>query len=289
VDWMAARLTYRPSFRRIDEYNTFAHHVHQVLEDPDAATLAQGQSVLLRKFDEAERDRQAATLTLTFTPLDTLSTTLVGEYSNDQYIRSPLGLQDATRWGAGLDTSWQPTERVAFFGGYMHELILQKQRSRSRIVVGTTTFDFPDYDWISVNTDTVDTLQLGADITLIPGTLNWRTAASYSYALGRIETRNPLGPPAAGNAAQNFTATAKPMPAFEDTLFRIDTALRYRFAKAWTATVAYAWESFDKTDWRTDTINPFIPGTGSGSIWLGNDYKSYSAHIIALTLGYTFK
>jgi len=108
VDWLVARLTYRPSFRRIDEYNTFAHHEHQVLEEDTAASLVQGQSVLLRKFDEAERDRQAVNLTLTFTPLDTLSVSVVGEYGNDQYVRSPLGLQDATRWSLGFDGSWQP-------------------------------------------------------------------------------------------------------------------------------------------------------------------------------------
>ena len=288
VDWLVARFTYRPSFRRIDEYNTFAHLQHAVLEEEPAAVLAQSQSVQLRKFDEANRDRQAATLTLTFTPFETLSTTLIGEYSNDRYYDSPLGLQDATRWSAGFDTSWQIGERIALFGGYTHEVILQKQRSRSRIVVGATTFDFPDFDWISVNTDTVDTAHIGADVALIPGTLDFRTAATYAHALGRIDNRNPLGAPTSGSAAQNFTATAKRMPAFEDTLVRVDAALKYHISKAWTATFAYAWESFDKTDWRTDTINPFIPASGSGSIWLGNDYKNYSAHIIALILGYRF-
>jgi MtrB/PioB family decaheme-associated outer membrane protein len=289
VDWFLARLTYRPSFRRIDEYNTFAHHQHQVLEDLDAPTLAQGQSVLLRKFDEADRDRQAGNLTLTFTPLDTLSVSLVGEYSNDRYLHSDLGLQDATRWGAGLEASLQLGERAQLFGGYMHELILQKQRSRSRIVVGATTFDFADFDWISVNRDTVDTIHVGADVALIPGTLTWRISASYAYALGEIETRNPFGFPSSGTAAQNFTASAKRMPAFEDTLLRLDTAFRYHINKAWTATLLYAWESFDKRDWRTDTLNPFQPGSGSGSIWLGNDARNYSAHIIALTIGYQFK
>src|SRR5262245_9611113 len=39
VDWLLARLSYRPSFRRIDEYNTFAHHVHTVVEDTDPSAL----------------------------------------------------------------------------------------------------------------------------------------------------------------------------------------------------------------------------------------------------------
>ena len=288
VDWLVARLTYRPSFRRIDEYNTFAHHEHQVLEEDTAASLLQGQSVLLRKFDEAERDRQTVNLTLTLTPIETVSVSIVGEYGNDRYIDSPLGLQDATRWSIGFDASWQPNERFVLFGGYTHESILQKQRSRSRPVSNDVTLDFADFDWITVNTDTVDTMRVGADV-LLTDALTWRSAASYSYAVGRVQTRNPFGAPFSGSASQNTTAAAKPMPAFEDSLFRLDTALRYRFAKSWTATFAYAWEMFGKHDWRTDTLNPFSPTSGNGSIWLGSDDKAYSAHIIALTIGYLFK
>ena len=287
VDWLLARLTYRPSFRRINEYNTRAHLEHTVLEEETPDAQAQGQSVLLRKLDEANRDRQAVDLSLQFTPFETLTTTLIGEYRNDRYYDSPLGLQDATRWGAGVDASWQLAERVAIFGGYMHEVILQKQRSRSRPVTGTTTFDFADFEWISVNVDTVDTIHLGADVALIPGVLNLRGAASYSHALGEVDNRNPFGAPSSGNAAQRASATAQRFPAFEDTLIRLDTALRYRFAKVWTFTAAYAFESFTKNDWRTDRINPFIPGVSS--IYLGNDYRNYTAHIVGLTLGYQFK
>jgi len=52
-------------------------------------------SLLLRKFDEAERDRQTVNLLLTFTPFETLSASMIAEYGNDRYTDSPLGLQDA--------------------------------------------------------------------------------------------------------------------------------------------------------------------------------------------------
>jgi len=68
TDWLLARVSYVPSFRRISNYNTRAHAEHSVLEDPAAAL--QGQSVLLRKFDEAERDRQKVEGQLQFTLSD---------------------------------------------------------------------------------------------------------------------------------------------------------------------------------------------------------------------------
>ena len=287
-DWMMARLTYRPSFRRIAEYSTFAHREHAVLEEETPSVLAQGQSTLLRKFDEADRDTQRLDLTLQFSPTDTLTAAITGGWRFDDYLHSPLGLQEGTSWSAGVDLGWNPVERVAFTAGYVREVIFQKQLSRSRPVTGTTTLDVPDFNWLSNNTDTVDTFHLGAKIALIPGTLDWNVGATFSTATGQIETRNPNGAPTSGTAAQNLTATAKPMPAFEDNLFRLDTGLRYHFSKAWTLGFAYAFESFTKHDWRTDTLNPFLPGVVS-SIWLGNDVKNYTAHIVALTLGYRFK
>jgi MtrB/PioB family decaheme-associated outer membrane protein len=287
-EWLVARLTYRPSFRRISEYNTFAHHEHTVLEEETAATLAQGQSTLLRKFDEADRDRQRVDLLLTFIPLENLTASITGSWKFDDYLHSPLGLQEATSWSAGVDFGWTPGERVAFSGGYVHEYIFQRQLSRSRIVVGTDTQDFVDYNWLTNNIDTVDTFYLGAKLALIPERLDWNIGMNYSTATGQILTRNPNGAPTSGAAGQNATAAAKRMPAFDDTLLRLDTALRYHVSKAWTLGLAYAFERFTKSDWRTDTLNPFLPGVAT-SIWLGADAKNYTAHVIALTLGYRFK
>lgn len=284
-DWLLAKLTYRPSWRRIDQYNTTAHLTHSVLE-ADAIDIAQGQSALLRKFDEAERDRQRVDLMLQLMPTEAFTTTLTGGWTKDDYIRSDLGLQDTTNWSAGIDFNWRPVERISFFGGYTHELIFQKQRSRSRPVTGTTTFDFPDFDWISDNTDTVDTFHLGANLALIPKVLDWTFVANYSYALGRVETRNPEAV-TSGTAAQRTSAIAQPTPAFEDSLFRLETALKYHFGQVWTLSLKYVFESFAKHDWRTDTLNPFVPGVTS--IWLGNDARNYDAHIVALTLGVRFK
>ncbi len=283
-DWLMVRASYVPSFRRIESYNSHAHAEHTVEED--AAAAAQGQSLLLRKFDMAERNRQRAELQLQITPADSMSITPTVAYRWDDYIRSTLGLQEETAWSAGIDLNWAPVKRLSFFGGYMHESIYQKQRSRSRPVTGTTTFDFVDYDWLSINTDTVDTFHAGFKTVIVPGKLDWKADGSFSTATGRIETRNPIGV-ASGTAAQQASARAKPMPAFEDNLWRVDTSLQYHFWKSWTASLNYIFESFSKHDWRTDSLNPFVPGVSS--IWLGNDQKNYAAHIIGATLRYKFE
>ena len=102
-----------------------------------------------------------------------------------------------------------------------------------------------------------------------------------------MQTRNP-GPLVNDTPAQQTTGAAKPFPAFVDSLLRLDTALRYRFRDNWTASLGYVYESFGQHDWRTDTINPFVPAVGS-TIFLGNHANGYDAHIMAITLGYRFR
>ncbi len=284
-DWLLARLTYRPSFRRIGNYDTFAHLAHTVVEEDLASAAAQSQSPLLRKLDESDRDRQQVDLMLQVTPIETVTLSFTGSYRNDNYYNSALGLQDANSWTAGVDATWTPSERVAITGGYNYESILQKQRSRSRPVDGSTTLDFPDFDWISVNADKIHSLNFGLRAVLIPGTLDLLLGARYEYALGEINTRNP-GAVTSGSTSQQQTAQAKRMPATTDSMLRLDAGVRYHFLKGWYATLAYAFEVFNKSDWRTDELNPFVPGVSS--LWLGNDIKDYTAHIVALTLGYRF-
>lgn len=299
-DWLTARVTYRPSFRRISNYNTRAHAEH-VVADEDPAALSQGQSVLLRKFDEAERNRQKVDVTLQIMPLETLSITPTASYVFDDYLSKPpvdpaggrhdfLGMQEQVGWTAGVDMAWAPVERVQLSLGYMHESYYRKLESRSRPVVGGFALDFSDYDWISNITDTIDTLYGGVKVAIIPRVLDWGLSGSWAYALGRTDNRNPKTP-VSSTAANNLTATAKPFPAFEDELIRLETAVAYHFPfpalRGWTAKLGYVFESWQKHDWRTDKLNPFIPGVSA--VFLGNDLRNYTSHIVAATLGYRFK
>jgi MtrB/PioB family decaheme-associated outer membrane protein len=283
TDWLLARVTYVPSFRRISEYNPRAQAEHSVEEEPGAALA--GQSLLLRKFDEADRDRQKVEAQLQFTFGDFFTVTPTASYHWDDYVDSPLGLQEETGWSAGIDLNWRPLERVAFSAGYTYEQLFQKMRSRSRPVTGTTTFDFVDFDWVSDLDDTVHTAYVGIRAALIPKVLDLRIDGNYSYALGQIKTRNPTAP-VSGTTAQNNAAKAQRFPAFEDTLARIESALIYYYDKNWSAKLGYAFEMFNKTDWRTDTLNPFI---GVSSIWLGNNLRDYTAHMMGASVTYRFK
>jgi hypothetical protein len=273
AEWLTAHLTYRPSARRIDAYDTWAHYLALHADPVSATTLTGNQSPLLRKYDEGERDRQRLDLLLSIAPGDTLGATLSAGWKSDDYLRSPLGLQRATSWSAGADVTLVPFERLSMVAGYVREWIFEKQRSRS----GTDVTS----DWISDNADTVDTAHVGLTAKLserVDGTLG----ASYSTATGTVQTRN------AGGVTPPPAVSAKRVPAFVDSLLRLDAGLRYRFREDWTAGLAYAYETFGQHDWRSDTLNPFVPAVGS-SVFLGTNPHGYDAHVLTMTLGYRFR
>jgi MtrB/PioB family decaheme-associated outer membrane protein len=285
TDWLTARLAYRPSFRRISEYNTFARLNNTVVEESTPDEQAQFESVLLRKYDEAERNRQRIDLLLAFTPAEKIAVTPTFGWRYDDYPDSTLGLQKATTYSAGFDVGWTPVDWLSLTAGYVWERIDQRLESRNREVVGTTTLDFADFNWVSKNVDTINTFHVGAKATLIPGKLDAVVDVAYSKAKGVVDDSNPVKP-TSGTAAQNANAAVRPFPDLDDSLIHVEASLRYSFAKSWSLTLGYIFERFDQTDFRTDTLNPFVPG--STSIWLGNDTGDYTAHILVMSVGYRF-
>ncbi|MBI4609254.1 MAG: MtrB/PioB family decaheme-associated outer membrane protein [Candidatus Rokubacteria bacterium] len=287
-DWLLLRASYARSWRRISDYNPFAHLAHTVGAEEAAVEAPQAQSTLLRKFDEADRDRDRVDFLAQLTFFDTLTFTPTVSFRNDDYKNSFLGLQDDESWAAGIDLSWSPMERVAFFASYMREEFFYRQRSRNR--VPPAQLENPTFDWVAKNEDEVDTFGAGIDAALIPKKLDFRLAWSYSRARGEMRAFNPVTP-TGGTAAQNLSATAVDFPEIEDSLHQLEASLRYRINKGWSAKLSYIFEKFDISDFRTDDIQPFMGGVDAStatSIFLGAQIRDYTAHILAFTLGYRF-
>jgi MtrB/PioB family decaheme-associated outer membrane protein len=288
LDWLLLRASYAHSWRRISDYNPFAHLAHTVGSEEAEVEAPQAQSTLLRKYDEADRDRDRVDFLAQLSLLDTLTLTPTVGFKKDNYKNSFLGLQDDDSWSAGIDLSWSPMERVSFFGSYMHEEFFARQRSRYR--EPPAQLENPTYDWVAKNDDFVDTFGVGLDATLIPKKLDFRLTWNYSRARAKMRAFNPVTP-TGGTAAQNASATAVDFPKIKDSLHQLETSLRYWVNKHWFARLRYTFEKFNITDFRTDNIQPFM-GTveaGSGtSIYLGAQIRDYTAHIVAFTLGYRF-
>jgi MtrB/PioB family decaheme-associated outer membrane protein len=291
-DWLLVRATYLPSFRRGDGYNTTAYFQHNENDPPGAAP----QNYELRKFNEADRNRQRVDLMVQVTPTDRLSFSPTAGYKLDDYIASgmhqngntrnevTMGLQQVVSWSAGMDVNWTPTDRIAFSVGYVHESNFQKQRSSVRPP------NDPSLDWISNSTDTVDTFHGSIKAMILPQKLDFLFNGSYSFALGRVQQYSPNATGSPVYNAGNPNDITMRWPAFDDMYARLEAALQYHFTKSLTGKLYYVYESFTKHDWQTDTSQPFLgPGVTGTPIFLGDDQKNYWAQIVGVTLRYKFE
>jgi len=309
LDWLLLRAAYRRGWRSVDEYRPQAHaaHVAQDIEDGVFTLNRQGQSVLGRKFDEADRTRDKVELLASITPLESLNFTVTYGLLHDDFDEarcqqstafvspcpqqtSPLGLNESTGWSLGGDLAYSPFQWLSLFVNYTREEFRYDQLSRSRPVTGTTTFDFIDFDWRSVNTDTIDTYGAGADVSLIPNRLNLKLTWSFSEADTIIRSFNPVTP-TSGTAAQRNTAIALNLPTDNTNLHTLIAALRYKLTKNWSLKGEYRWEQFRETNFQTDTI--VLTGLAglppTTDVFLGAKFlQDYDAHIGAITLRYSF-
>lgn len=274
ADWLLAQVTYRASFKRNSNYNPYPTHI------------ATDQSQLERKLDVAERNRQQVDMLAQVMATDTFSVATIGSWRADDFVDSPLGTQQSVGWSAGVDISWRPTERFSLSAGYVHEWNFTKQLQNTISPSQQPFPPNPSYLWLSDNADTIDTYRLNLNAVLVPKTLDLGFGFSYAEAVGSIRTRNVNPPPKGGAGNVDRSATAQRLPTFEDELLRIDLGLTYYFWKGWSAKLSYALESWHKKDFRTDTLNPFT--NNITSVFLGEDYKNYTANIVAVTLGYRF-
>ena len=280
ADWLLAQLIYKPSFRRNSNY------------DSTPTNIATNNSPLMRKWDQAERDRQRVDLLLQSTIRDDLTAALTGSWYFDNFNTSPvtnfhetpLGVQSDVNWSTGIDLTWSPSDRMSLTAGYVHEWLFLKERSQSQSPGVPSNLSYVVF---SDNMDTIDTFRAIVNGVVIPKKLDFTVGGSYANAVGRIETRNIL-PVTGGSAKQKQDATAKRMPTFVDQLLRLDAGLTYHFDKMWKTKFGYSFESWQMKDFRTDTLSPYVPGPAN-VIFLGEKYQSYTAHIVGVTLGVEFK
>ena len=321
IDWLLLRGAYRRSWRNIiGKYVPQAHDAHIVTDiegeaGPVVADL-QGQSILLRKFDEADRTRDRVEILASITPIETLNFTATYGLMRDDFDKSPLGLQESRGWSLGGDLAYSPRPWLSFFVNYMREEFKYDQLSRSRPVVGNVptatalapgcgfsdpaaatsnvTCDFSDFNWRSINRDKVDTYGVGADVSLIPNRLNLRLSYSFSDADSIIDSSNPVAPalhPPTTGATQQATAKAVRYPLANTNLHTLIAALRYNLTRNWSLKGEYRFEQFRETDWATDAIGTSgltnLPPTTDS--YLGARFlQNYDAHIAGFTLRYKF-
>ncbi|HEY7461289.1 MAG TPA: MtrB/PioB family decaheme-associated outer membrane protein [Gemmatimonadota bacterium] len=261
-DWLLLRAAYAHSWRDVGNYEA----------------VTEEQLPLLRKFDEADRERDRAEFLAQITPLDQLAFSASYGLGNDDYTDSRYGLQENENWTASADVTFSPHERVSLFAGYTWEDYHLQQRSRYR---EPDQLDNLTFDWVGRVADELDTVRLGFDASVLPAKLDVGSSWNYSFATSKMLASNPLTP-AGGTEAQRTNATAVDFPTLRNLYSAFEAFLRYHPLARWTATFGYTYEHFKEKDFRTDGLPPNI----GADIILANDWLDYSAHYLTFFVSY---
>jgi MtrB/PioB family decaheme-associated outer membrane protein len=262
-DWLHFRGTWSTGWRRGTEYEE-----EQEVQNPK-----------MRRFDQADRDRERFDLLADITPTGQLGFTLLGGVGTIDYPESEYGLQYERTAVVGGSADWSPSPRFGLGVSYTYEAFTATQTDQTR---DPTQLDNPTYVWASDHSDFINTLGGYLDAVLIPGRLAAGGRVDWTRAEFTVVTVNPNGTPTGGTAGQNDGATAKPWPQFTHEWVPASLFVRYSVTTQVAVTVQYSIDRFEGEDFRTDGLQP---ATGT-DIYLGNDYRNYNAQWLTITLSY---
>jgi len=262
TDWLTLRTSYLRSTRRTDGYG----HV------------VEAQFASLRKFDQADRDRERMDVTADFALLRGVDLGLSYAWGDNDYPDSRYGRTSDRNRASGIDLSWTFAERFTAYGSFLHESFRVRQGSRYRI---GNQMDNATFDWRANTDDVVRTRGLGLTAAVMPRRLDVGIHWDRSSMLSQMRAENPLTP-TGGTDAQNLSATATDFPKVRYTVNPASAFVSYRHDDNWSVHVRYVYDRFEQVDFRADDL---VPHTGS-DIFLANDPVDYRAQVMSLTFSY---
>lgn len=262
IDWLGIRASWSKGWRRNADY-------HQ---------MASSDLPEFRRYDIADRDRERVGLLATLVPIDQVDVTGTLEAGHDTYPSSQYGLRSDNSVMLGGDVDWAPSRRFTIGAGYAREKFDDLQRARYRTGTQLTNLTF---DWVGKNADRTATVSANLTAVLVPDRLDIGGTYELSTSRFRMLASNPTTP-TGGTAAQNTSATAVDFPEVSQKLQPIGTFLRYRLNAAWSTTLRYQGELYRQNDFRTLGLSPAV----GNYIFLGNDFQSYDARFLTITITY---
>jgi MtrB/PioB family decaheme-associated outer membrane protein len=216
----------------------------------------------LRRFDQAQRLRNAFDQRLMLMAQDNLTFSANAGFVYDYYFDSKLGLRRDRRWNVGFDVAYTPYDWLGLSTWWLYDHANRKQRSAT----GT-----PGAGWTTKNKDKSHTVGVDLGVELIPELLDWDSSYALQIATANSNTRAETPPGAS-------------FPKLRDTSHNVDTKLTWHALEQLDLIAGYQFSKFDSRNFYTDEL-----GTVRGSdIYLNNRLNDYDAHIFTLGARYEF-
>lgn len=220
--------------------------------------------VLLRKYYMADRVQNKLVGSLVSAPTDLVSVGFTGQYLNDNYNDTVVGLQDYTSYYATVDIGYNPRKNIDIYAYYTHEYSNADQAGK---------ISGGENDWLYDTKDRVNTLGAGMKWSNI--NRKYDLAVDYTFSLADTEI-DPTDLPV--DTAVNF-------PDINTSVHSLRLRGDYKFKENVVMRLQYQLEYYNTSDWALDGIGQ---ADISRVIWLGYGSPDYTAHAVGFSLIYTF-
>ena len=238
----------------------------------------------LRLYDEADRDRNKATLVFVVNPIEILDVTFSAAVAKDVYKGEghEFGLLDSLNHSYNVGVNVNPAERVGFGVNYGRDYFDSNQLSRNANPPPDPQFSDPARNWSLGNAETVNNFDVYLDLPKIVPKTNVRVAYDY--------TDSDNGFIFGGPRITSLTAAGQflPLPNVTNVWHRATADVSYFFHKQVGVAVGYWYEKFNVTDFATINLpdgTPRIDYLGEIATGYGNrPYKGSTAFVRLLYL-----
>jgi MtrB/PioB family decaheme-associated outer membrane protein len=272
VSALLFRATYRHSWRNPSHYEV----------DPEN---------IAKKFDEARRDRDRASLFTEYTPWELLSLHAGFEFTKDNYPDSSLGAQYDFNYSPSVGFSLMPVNWIKVFGDYNFDRYDWKMRAIQRTDTTQTPANScpdgaaPTRCWNSRGLDRVQTVSAGTDVNIIDNVLTFRVQYGYSFGTSRVN---------ASGATCGGCTKATDYPTIKNTWHEALARFEYQVHKNVGLKVGYYFNHGTSNDRGVDIMKPWMGDVDTSasvqrSIFLGDRIKGpFTAHVgfVALKLSF---
>ena len=282
TDGMNGELTYSRAKRTGSEYCyncTYLASFSPQFTGPQAATNTNWDNLpLMRRFGYADRDREKWRLQLMAMPGEQVGLQIFGDYMQDEYPDSPMGLQRARTLSATVELTFTPTDRVSGSAYYTHDRAKYNEDGRTFNAAQKPTFGFAaetPNDWFNSGEDRGRTIGASARMVIAPKRSEIGVDAFYSRTKGVINTIANAG----------VTARPTPLPDLATELQSLQLWATYALRKDTTLKLQYWYQKLKTDDWQWEG---YVPATLANVVTAGVSSPDYRVNFFGVSVLYRF-
>ncbi len=232
----------------------------------------------MRTFYLADLDRNKLGASFYYIPTDRLSLGLTGEYMDDDYIESILGLTEAQQYSLLLDASYQISERISSHAFYTHDAFKSTNAGAQGKLLTTP-------DWYAELEDTIDSAGLGFNLNKFLDKWDLGADLIYTRSRGKIHMINNTTIPTNPDTIADPDDPTQQFPDLKTSLTSLQLWTNYRYSGTISYRFSYRYEDYSSEDWTVDNLEA---DSVDHLLLLGEDRLDYTQHVVGMAVNVRF-